>query len=88
VLPVLWAMRRLPAAWQDRLAWIGRASLAIYLMNTIAIGVTKGLMLRVLPWDGINFLLYFPVLTLAGVALPMLVKTVFAPRSQFVARYL
>jgi len=88
VLPVLWAMRRLPAAWQDRLAWIGRASLTIYLINTIAIGITKGLLLRVLPWDGVNFLLYFPVLTLAGVALPMLVKRALAPHSRLVARYL
>ena len=88
VLPVLWAMRRLPAAWQDRLAWIGRASLTIYLINTIAIGLAKGLLLRVLSWDGVNFLLYFPVLTLAGVALPMLVKTALAPHSQLVARYL
>ena len=81
-------MRRLPAGWQDRLAWIGRASLTIYLINTIAIGLTKGLLLRVLPWDGVNFLLYFPVLTLAGVALPMLVKRALAPHSQLVARYL
>lgn len=88
VLPVLWAMRRLPAAWQERLAWIGRASFTIYLMNTIAIGVAKGLLLRVLPWEGVNFLLYFPVLTLAGVALPMLLKTALAPHSQLVARYL
>lgn len=88
VLPVLWAMRRLPAPWQDRLAGIGRASLTIYLINTIAIGLTKGLLLRVLPWDGVNFLLYFPVLTLAGVALPMLVKRALAPHSQLVARYL
>ena len=88
VLPVLWTMRRLPAAWQDRLAWIGRASLTIYLINTIAIGLVKGLLLRVLPWDGVNFLLYFPVLTLAGVALPVLVKRALAPHSQLVARYL
>jgi fucose 4-O-acetylase-like acetyltransferase len=88
VLPVLWAMRRLPVAWQDRLAWIGRASLTIYLINTIAIGLVKGLLLRVLPWDGVNFLLYFPVLTLAGVALPMLLKRALAPHSQIVARYL
>lgn len=88
VLPMLWAMQRLPAAWQDRLAWIGRASLTIYLINTIAIGVTKGLLLRVLPWDGLNFLLYFPLLTLAGVALPILVKTALAPHSRIVARYI
>jgi len=88
VLPVLWAMQRLPARWQDRLAWIGRASFTIYLFNTIAIGLAKGLLLRVLPWDGVNFLLYFPVLGLAGVALPMLVKGALAPHSPLVARYL
>jgi len=88
VLPVLWAMQRLPAAWQDRLAWIGRASLTIYLFNTIAIGLAKGLLLRVLPFEGVNFLLYVPVLTLAGVALPMLLKGVLAPHSRLAARYL
>ena len=87
VLPVLWAMQRLSAAWQDRLAWIGRASLTIYLMNTIAIGLTKALMFKVLPWDGINFLLYFPLLTLAGVALPILAARVIARYFPRAARY-
>ena len=67
---------------------LGRASLAIYLMNTIAIGLTKGLMLKLLPWHGINFLLYFPLLTLAGVALPMVAAKLTARHFPRAARYL
>jgi hypothetical protein len=81
-------MHFLAATPQGWLAWLGRWSLAIYLMNTIAIGLTKGVMLKVLPWHGINFLLYFPLLTLAGVALPLAVAGLarrYAPRA---ARYL
>jgi hypothetical protein len=87
VLPVLGWMQRLPAAPLRGLAALGLASLAIYLMNTIAIGVTKGLMLKLLPWDGANFLLYFPLLALAGVAAPMLARVLvirYLPRA---ARY-
>lgn len=41
------------------LAALGRASMAIYLMNTIAIGVAKALLLLIRPWDGVNFLVSF-----------------------------
>jgi peptidoglycan/LPS O-acetylase OafA/YrhL len=61
----------------QRASWpcfFGRYSFAIYLLNTIAIGVAKGVMLRFLPWDGRNFLLFFPVLMLAGVFGPIIVK--------------
>jgi fucose 4-O-acetylase-like acetyltransferase len=85
---VLAWMYALPAAPQGWLATLGRASLAIYLMNTIAIGLAKGVMLKVLPWDGINFLLYFPLLTLAGAALPMLVAGFARRRLPRAARYL
>jgi fucose 4-O-acetylase-like acetyltransferase len=88
VLPIIGAMQRLPAQWQDWLAWVGRNSLVIYLINTIAIGLTKGVLLLFMPWDGVNFLLYFPVLTIAGVGLPLLVKHVAVRWTPPVARYL
>jgi fucose 4-O-acetylase-like acetyltransferase len=87
VLPVLAWMQRLPAGPLGWLAALGRASLAIYLMNTIAIGVTKALMLKLLPWDGVNFLLYLPLLAIAGVAAPLLARDLvirYLPRA---ARY-
>jgi fucose 4-O-acetylase-like acetyltransferase len=85
---VLGWMQNLPAAPLGWLVVLGRASLAIYLLNTIAIGLTKGVMLKLLPWDGVNFLLYFPLLTLAGIAAPILVLQLtmrYFPRG---ARYL
>jgi len=85
---VLAWMQLLPALPRGWLAALGRASLAIYLMNTIAIGLTKSVMLQLLPWHGINFLLYFPVLTLAGVALPMLVASFVRRHAPRAARYL
>jgi len=89
VLPVLLWIRKLPPQPLAWLAWLGQASLAIYLLNTLAIGVAKALMLKVLPsWDGVNFLLFFPVLLLAGVALPLLVRAVAARRLPLAARYL
>jgi hypothetical protein len=88
VVPVLGWMQRLPPGLQRALAVLGLASLAIYLMNTIAIGVTKGLMLKVFPWDGVNFLVYLPVLALAGVALPMGVRWLAMRHFPRAARYL
>lgn len=67
---------------------LGQSSLAIYLLNTIAIGVTKGLLLKLLPWDGVNFFIYFPVLLCSGLAIPVAVRQLLPrlwPRS---GRYL
>jgi fucose 4-O-acetylase-like acetyltransferase len=52
----------------------GAYSFVIYLLNTPFIGLVKGAMLKLLPWDGANFLLYAPVLTAAGVFLPILLR--------------
>jgi len=53
---------------------LGAYSFVIYLLNTPFIGLVKGAMLKLLPWDGANFLLYAPVLTVAGTVLPILVR--------------
>ncbi len=53
---------------------LGAYSFVIYLLNTPFIGLVKGAMLKLLPWDGVNFLLYAPVLTAAGTVLPILVR--------------
>lgn len=68
--------------------FIGVYSMSIYLMNTIVIGVGKGLMLNVHPWDGDAFLVYFPVLLLAGCVVPIIVKRWAEARVPRVARYL
>jgi fucose 4-O-acetylase-like acetyltransferase len=85
---VLAWMLYVPAGPKGWLVLLGKASLAIYLMNTLVMGLVKGLMLKALPWHGVNFLLYFPVLVLAGVALPILIARVVARYFPRAARYL
>jgi fucose 4-O-acetylase-like acetyltransferase len=45
---------------------------SIYLMNTIFIGLTKGIFIKFLSWGGINFIIMFPFLLLSGLILPIL----------------
>lgn len=80
--------QRLPMAAQLGLGWVGRLSMSIYLMNTLAIGIAKAALLKVMPWEGLNFLLFFPVLAVAGVAAPIMVKQWAARRLPRVDRYL
>jgi hypothetical protein len=61
-------------ATSSLLLTLGAYSLVIYLLNTPFIGLVKGAMLKLLPWDGANFLLYAVVLTAAGTVLPILLK--------------
>ncbi len=46
----------------------------IYLLNTITIGLTKGLILKYFSWDGYWFLFFAPIILLAGLYGPILIK--------------
>jgi fucose 4-O-acetylase-like acetyltransferase len=67
-------VRRLPLARSQLLVTLGGYSFAIYLLNTPCIGLTKSILLKIMPWDGLNFLVFAPLLMLAGVAGPVLLK--------------
>lgn len=69
-------------------AMVGSHSMSIYLMNTILIGLAKGLMLKLHPWDGPAFLFFFPVLVTAGCGLPIVIKRLADRRAPALARYL
>ncbi len=71
-LPALHAFVSTPPLSGSRLLLtLGGFSFSIYLLNTIAIGVAKGLLLKVLPWGGPAFVLVAPVLFLVGVLVPI-----------------
>lgn len=55
----------------DILTFLGKYSFSIYLMNTIAIGVVKGVILKFTTWDGSNFFWVAPVLLVSGIFLPV-----------------
>ncbi|WP_197491447.1 acyltransferase family protein [Methylomonas methanica] len=52
----------------------GNYTYSIYLMNTILIGLAKGVILMFFTWDGANFLMISPVLLLVGLFGPIFVK--------------
>jgi hypothetical protein len=58
---------------------IGKYVFVIYLFNTIVIGVVKGIGLKFVSWDNQNFLVYFPILFLSGVLVPILLKKYLFP---------
>ncbi len=67
-------VRAAPRAGSRVLLWLGGASFAIYLLNTICIGVAKGVLLRLVNWDGANFLPFAVALMAAGTLGPVLVR--------------
>ena len=75
-IPALHGLMRLPAT--EGLRWpllLGGYSMAIYLFNTIAIGLAKAALLAAgVPWTASGFWIHAPALTLAGVLLPILGK--------------
>ena len=76
------------AAVRDRrlLLLLGEYTFTIYLMNTLAIGLAKGVLLEVLPWDHANFALYFPLLLAAGLLGPIALHRTVLSRQPLLAR--
>jgi hypothetical protein len=58
----------------------------IYLFNTLFIGLAKGLLLLVAPWDGPHFLPFALVLMSAGLFGPMGLKIYAFRRIKFLER--
>jgi Acyltransferase family len=74
-LPALHAIvRRLPLAAARLLDRLAPYAFAIYLLNTVFIGLAKALLMKQLPWDAAWFPIFAVVLPMAGVAGPIAVK--------------
>lgn len=65
---------------------LGAYTFPIYLMNTVFIGVTKGVMLKVVSWDGMHFLWFAPALLAAGLLGPILMKEIVFRRVKVLDR--
>ncbi|MEZ5734623.1 MAG: acyltransferase [Novosphingobium sp.] len=78
--------------WSDDklMLTLGRNSMAIYLMNTIAIGITKLIYLRYLPYENLWFFLFIGVAFTMGIIGPMMVRSTIGaiPQLHSVKRYL
>lgn len=71
---VLCAAQALQGPAARYLAYFGNNTLSIYLMNTIFIGLSKAFLLTLIPWRDHYFIVYFVVLSGAGLLLPIAIK--------------
>jgi peptidoglycan/LPS O-acetylase OafA/YrhL len=69
------------------LSLLGICSFIIYLLNTEFIGITKAVLLKVHSWDGAAFLLFLPVLLVAGTFGPVILKRRFFSRYAWLDRF-
>jgi fucose 4-O-acetylase-like acetyltransferase len=86
-MPALHGLARLrPLARSRILLTAGTYTFVIYLLNTPFIGLAKGLLMKLLAWDGAGFLVYAPVLMVAGTLGPILTKRLLLQRVRFLDR--
>lgn len=86
-LPALHGLVRTHAISTSKgLLWLGHFAFVIYLVNTLFIGLTKAILLKFMAWDGSNFLLFFSVLTAAGLFGPIALKRFVLQRVGFLDR--
>lgn len=74
-IPALHGVVRRPAFIESTtLLWLGAFSFVIYLLNTPCIGLIKGILLKWIPFEGVDFLIYAPLLMIGGTIGPILLK--------------
>ena len=76
---------RVAESW-NILKTLGYYTFPIYLMNTMFIGVTKGVMLKFVSWDDANFLWFAPLLLTVGVLGPIFAKELLVRRVRLLDR--
>lgn len=64
--------------------FLGRKSYGIYLLNTICIGITKGVIFLVMDWNGSNFYLIAPILVASGLIGPLIAEWLIFCRIPFI----
>jgi len=82
------------AAWGNRrseallrlMQFLGRNTLTIYLMNSLAMGFVRALVLRTWGWDGWHFFVVAPLLLAAGLALPIISQRLLFSRWRWMDR--
>ncbi len=56
---------------------------SIYLFNTIFMGLTKGIMFKFMTWNGLNFLIFLPILLFTGIFFSIWLQKYILSRNQY-----
>lgn len=65
---------------------LGKYTFVIYLMNTLFIGFTIGVLLKIVPLSGNSFYFFFPLLVFIGVIGPILTKKYFFSKISYLKK--
>jgi fucose 4-O-acetylase-like acetyltransferase len=68
------------------LLYLGIYSFVIYLLNTPAIGLAKGLLIKWVPWDGPTFIVHAILLLASGIFIPVLIKRLLFRKWRYLDR--
>ena len=68
---------------ENALIVLSNYTFSIYLFNTIFLGLTEGIMFKFVSWDGLNFLIFLPVLLLSGIFGPIWLQKYLLSRSSY-----
>ncbi len=80
-------VRHLPVTLASIFIWLGRNCFMIYLFNTMFIGFSKGLLLRLTDWNGGHFVFFAVFLMMSGVFGPILLRQYLFRRVGILERY-
>ena len=80
-------VRHLPVNFASIFTWLGRNCFMIYLFNTLFIGLSKGLLLRLTDWNGGHFLFFAVFLMMSGTFGPIFLKQTLFRRVKLLERY-
>ena len=80
-------VRHLPVTLASMFNWLGRNCFMIYLFNTLFIGFSKGLLLRLTDWNGNHFLFFAVFLMLSGIFGPVFLRQFLFRRVEILERY-
>lgn len=66
--------------WREPFHFLGQNTLSIYLMNSLAMGLVRGVALKVWDWNDWHFFVVAPLLLTAGLLLPIITQRLLFAR--------
>ncbi|HEV2695329.1 MAG TPA: acyltransferase [Verrucomicrobiae bacterium] len=88
IVPLIGLVQQMPVLLEKFFGYLGQKSLSIYLFNVPVMGLVKGVLFLILPWDGPYFFFYFPVLVVTGTGIPLTIKVLATKWLPRVAKFI
>lgn len=71
---------------ENYLLILAEYTFSIYLFNTIFIGLAKGIMFKFISWDGLNLLIFIPILLFAGIVFSIWLQKYILSKNKYLGK--